>query len=468
MMIALFVFFFLFEVFVTTLPALAASHPNIVFILTDDQAAWTIRSLGNHQAYTPNLDGFFDQSVVLSNCFVTTPVCSPSRACLMTSRYGSELGITDWINPKVEPQTGLDSSFTTWPEVLQQNGYETCLIGKWHLGTEERYHPRHHGFDHFKGFLAGGVVVENPALIIEDATQEFKGFTDDILTGLAVDFLSGRESTQPFLLCLHLRAPHAPWLPAQEVDTHHYQGMDPIIPNPSFPDLDIESVKRRTREYLGSVTSVDRNVGRILETLEKGGMNQNTVVVFTSDNGYNIGHNGIWHKGNGHWITLATRGLKGDDPRLQRPNMYDHSLRVPTAIRWTGRLPEKTTISHTISFLDWFPTLLALAGVPSATEESIRGRNFMPLLEGKPIEWDDSLYGEYYQHHYTTAGLEMYRTPEWKLIIDRKNTGKDELYHLSEDPGETKNLIDDPSVQPIRDGLLKSLEVRIPRKKQDG
>jgi choline-sulfatase len=465
MMIALFVFFLLLEVLFTTLPALAASHPNIVFILTDDQAAWTLGSLGNRQAYTPNLDGFFDQSVVLRNCFVTTPVCSPSRACLMTSRYGSELGITDWINPKVEPHTGLDPSITTWPEVLQRNGYETCLIGKWHLGTDERFHPRHHGFDHFKGFLEGGVVVENPTLMIEDATREFTGFTDDILTGFAVDLIAGSSNAKPYLLCLHLRAPHAPWLPAQETDSLHYKGMDPIIPNPAFPGLDIEIVKRRTREYLTSVTSVDRNVGRILGALEHSGKKQDTVVIFTSDNGYNMGHNGIWHKGNGHWITLEARDLKGDDPRLQRPNMYDQSLRVPAAIRWTGRLPEKTSISNAINFLDWFPTLLALAGIPPATDESIRGRNFMPLLEGKPVEWDETMYGEYYQHHYTTADLQMYRTPEWKLIMDRKNPGKDELYHLSEDPGETRNLIQEPSVQTTREELLKKLEARTPLSK---
>ncbi len=465
-MIVLFVLFFLIEVLFVTLPVQAASHPNIVFILTDDQAAWTLGCLGNQQAYTPNLDRFFDQSVVLRNCFVTTPVCSPSRASLLTSRYGTELGITDWINPQKEPHIGLDPAETSWPEVLQKNGYETCLIGKWHVGTDAQYHPRHHGFTHFKGFLPGGVPVENPTLMIEDATQEFSGFTDDILTGFAVEFLSRRSAAQPFLLCLHLRAPHAPWLPAQEVDTSHYKGMDPIIPNPTFPGLDIGNVKKSTREYLASVTSVDRNVGRILETLEKGGINQNTVVIFTSDNGYNIGHNGIWHKGNGHWITLEMRDLKNDDPRRQRPNMYDHSLRVPTAVRWTGRLPEKTSVPHTITFLDWFPTLLALAGLPEATGEQIRGRNFLPLLEGKPVEWDNTMYGEYYQHHYATTELQMYRTPEWKLIIDRKNAGKDELYHLSVDPAETSNLIQEPSVQTIREELLRKLEARIPLKKQ--
>lgn len=462
MMILLFVFLFIAEIILTTLPVQATIHPNIVFILTDDQAAWTPNCLGNSQSCTPNLDRFFGQSVTLSNCFVTTPVCSPSRACLMTSRYGSELGITDWINPKKEPHVGLDPSIVTWPRVLQQSGYETCLFGKWHLGTEPRFHPHNHGFSHFQGFLEGGAPVENPTLMIEEATQEFTGFTDDILTGFAVDYLNRRKGEQPFLLCLHLRAPHAPWLPAQECDTSHYLGMDPIIPNPTFPDLDIENVKKRTLLYLASVTSADRNMGRILEALDQKGLTQDTIVIFTSDNGYNMGHNGIWHKGNGHWITLAARDLKGEDPRLQRPNMYDNSLRVPTAIRWTGRLPEKTTLTQTVTFLDWFPTLLALAGVPEATGETIRGRNFLPLLEGKPIEWDEDMYGEYYQHHYTTADLQMYRTPEWKLVVDRRNPGKDELYHLSVDPNETRNLSADPSAQTVHDELSRKLTSRMP------
>jgi uncharacterized sulfatase len=193
-------------------------------------------------------------------------------------------------------------------------------------------------------------------------------------------------------------------------------------------------VKSKTREYLGSVTSVDRNVGRLLAALDQNGMGADTIVVFTSDNGYNIGHNGIWHKGNGHWITQDMRDLRGNDPRLQRPNMYDHSLRVPAAVRWTGRLPEKTAVTHTVTFL------------------------------GKPTDWDEDMYGEYSQHHYTTVDLRMYRTPEWKLVVDKRNVGKDELYHLSEDPDEARNLVHEPSAQPIREELLRKLEARMPSK----
>jgi uncharacterized sulfatase len=396
--------------------------------------------------------------MVLSNCFVTTPVCSPSRASLLTSRYGSELGITDWINPRVEQTIGLDTSVDTWSRRLQAGGYATCLVGKWHLGTDPRYHPHKHGFDHFKGFLAGGVPVSNPALMIEDVTREFTGYTDEILTDMAIDYLHQDHSSQPFLLCLHYRSPHAPWKPVREEDTLPYQGMEPLIPNPTFPGLDVEKVKEKTCEYLSNVTGLDRNVGRVLRELEQSGLGENTVVIFTSDNGYNLGHNGIWHKGNGHKITLTARNLPDNHPDRQRPNMYDHSLRVPTAIRWTGKFPAGTTITHTITSLDWYPTLLALANVPQPTTSLIRGHSFLPLLEGNQVPWEKDFYAEYSQHHYTTAELRMYRTPEWKLVLDTRNQGRDELYHLTVDPGEATNLVNDPAYRTIQEEMKQKIE----------
>lgn len=455
-MIALFSVLLVLQVFIFTLPVHAAQRPNIVFVLTDDQAAWTLESLGNSQSHTPNLDRFFGQSCVLQNCFVTTPVCSPSRASLFTSRYGTELGITDWINPKEEPEVGLNPDFASWPSSLRASGYETCLVGKWHLGTAPRFHPKYHGFSSFRGFLAGGAGLENPVLMIDDATREFQGLTDDVLTTLALEYLQQDHRAEPFLLCVHYRAPHAPWTPVREEDSAPFKGMDPIIPNPLFPGLDTEKVKGKTLEYLANVTGVDRNIGQILSVLDQQGLARNTVVVFTSDNGYNLGHNGIWHKGNGHWITLEARGHEGE-VRFQRPNMYDHSLRVPSAIRLPSQAPEGKTISQTIDSLDWFPTLLDIAGVPNPATAVVRGRSFLPLLRGEDVEWDNDLYAEYSQHHYTSADLRMYRTPEWKLIRDFRNPGKDELYHLTADPAESNNRIGEPSCETIKGELNRKL-----------
>ncbi|MYA80713.1 MAG: sulfatase-like hydrolase/transferase, partial [Acidobacteriia bacterium] len=141
-----------------------ASRPNIVFIFTDDQAPWALGASGYPHALTPNIDRLFNEGAYLVNAFTTKPVCSPSRAGLMASRYGSELGLTEWIHPRREPELGLDPTVVTWPEVLQRNGYRTGLVGKWHLGVPDRYHPTRTGFEYFMGFRTGGTTPSNPVL----------------------------------------------------------------------------------------------------------------------------------------------------------------------------------------------------------------------------------------------------------------------------------------------------------------
>ncbi|GMU93096.1 MAG: arylsulfatase A family protein [Candidatus Hydrogenedentota bacterium] len=435
--------------------------PNLVFICSDDQAAWTLRCTGNAQVHSPHLDRFFSESAHLPNHFVVTPVCSPSRASVMTGRYGTEVGITDWINPTAEPEVGLDTSHMTWPRVLAGAGYDTALIGKWHLGTQDRYHPSLHGFKTFRGFRAGGVRPVDPVMEVDGEDVQHYGITDHILTDYAVEYLKSRDSTTPFLLNLHFRWPHAPWTPHVDEDWDRYKDIDPVIPNPDYPNLDIERLKGLMREYLATCSGVDRLVGRILGTLDECDLSENTIVIFTSDNGYNMGHNGMWHKGNGHLITIDKRGLPGNDERTARPNMFDHSLRVPTAVRWPGVIRPGSVVEETTSILDWFPTILAMTGTNIPDPSTVRGKNFLPLLQGRTIEWDNDLYGEYSQHHYTQADLRMYRTPEWKLIRDFKRPNKDELYHLAEDPAENRNLIGDPRYDTITEQLHARLLARM-------
>ena len=143
------------------------ARPNIVFLYTDDQGAWTTGHSGNRDAHTPNLDRIFREGAHLKNSFTTTPVCSPSRASLMVSRYGTELGITDYLNHSQEPDLGLDPATVTWPEVLQASGYTTGLFGKWHLGQLDRYHPTASGFDEFSGFRTGGQISKDPEVAID-------------------------------------------------------------------------------------------------------------------------------------------------------------------------------------------------------------------------------------------------------------------------------------------------------------
>jgi uncharacterized sulfatase len=435
----------------------AGRRPNILFIQTDDQGPWALGISGNRDAHTPNLDRLFSQGAYLRKAFVVTPVCSPSRASLLTSRYGTELGITDWINPQTESQLGLSPDFITWPKLLEQAGYVNALIGKWHLGTQDRFLPRYFGFQYFMGFREGSSAPKDPEFEIEGQLKRQSGFNGNLLTDDAIRFLRDHRQ-QSFCLLLNLREPHTPWMPMPDEDTAPYQQLDPQIPNPDYPHLDVARVKKFMREYLADVTNIDRNVGRLLAALDELKLSDNTVVIFTSDHGYNIGHHGILHKGNAQYIRTD---IKQNEPRNQRPNMFDTSLQTPTAVRWPGVIKPGTVVERTIANTDWFPTLLAMTGVKTPPGVTLRGRNFLPLLKGQRAKWNDDLYAEFSQHHYTTTHLRTYRTPQWKLVRDFLNSGKDELYHLSLDPDETKNLIDDPASQRIRKQLEAKLLARM-------
>jgi len=439
----------------------AEDRPNIVFVYTDDQAAWALGLAEYPHARTPQLDRLFRSGAYLVNAFTTTPVCSPSRASLMTGRYGTEVGITDWIHPRKEKELGLDPAHVTWPRLLAEAGYRNALIGKWHLGTADRYHPLRFGFHHFMGFRSGGNVPKDPTLEVDGRLRKLSGLLPDLLVDDAIAFL--RQQKSSFLLALHFRAPHARWLPVAESDWAPFQNLDPVIPNPDYPKLDVPRVKRMTREYLASVASVDRNVGRLLDELDRLQLSQNTIVIFSSDHGYNMGHNGIWHKGNGHWVLTEPPAATANIPRNQRPNMYDHSLRVPTAVRWPGVIQPGTVITGTVSNLDWFPTILELTGVAPPPGQILRGRSIVPLLKGDADTWDNDFYAEYSTHHQSRTQMRMYRTPDWKLVRDLLNPDRDELFDLRNDPGESTNLIgsDQADIVAVRDRLQVKLLARM-------
>lgn len=440
-------------------------RPNVVFLYADDQAAWTIGALGNNQARTPNIDRLYREGAALRNAFTTTPVCSPSRAGLMTSRYGSELGVTDYLNPSAEPDNGLDPAIPTWPKILQAAGYRTLFIGKWHLGVLDKYLPTRNGYDRFYGFRNGAGISKDPEVESDGAIKVVRGYTPDILTDEAVRFIRGQDGERPFLLNLHYWAPHAntanrtpdgdrTWLPLSDADWKPFRGLDPILPQADYPRLDVARAKRMMREYLASAASVDRNVGRVLDALDQTGMAEDTIVVFTSDHGYNLSHHGLWHKGNGRWLLIDNRG--------PRANMYDHSLRVPAVVRWPRRLDAGLLIDEIVLNIDWFPTLLAMAGAALPEGITIRGKSFLPLLERKDVRLRTAFYAEYKQKHAEQADQRMWRTRNWKLVRDSRE-GMDELYDLRSDPQERRNLIDDvrPRVRKAAARLDRALRRRM-------
>jgi uncharacterized sulfatase len=426
----------------------AQTRPNIVFLCSDDQAQWAMGAYGNHEIKTPNLDRLARRGAIFRNAFTVTPVCSPSRASLMTSRLGTELGITDWINPRNEPDEGLAPSAITWPELLRGFGYETMLAGKWHLGTRDEFHPTRQGFGTFYGFRDGSNQPIDPTLDVDGQVKKLQGSLPDLLVDAGIRFLESHRE-QPLLLSIHFRAPHTPYGPVPAQDSARYRDLDPAVPN--FPGLPRDRVKQIRREYYASVTSVDRNVGRLLDRLEALGLADRTIVIFTSDHGYMIGEHGLWHKGNAVWLVEGKTGV--------RPNMFDDAIRVPFLVCWPGTVEPGTAIDRVVSNLDVFPTVLDMAGLGVPENLAIRGRSLVPLLRGRSPAWGDTLFGEYDMHHSHSARMRMLRTREWKLVRHFEPGGEDELYHLATDPGELCNLAGstDPLHRAQREALARRL-----------
>ncbi len=205
-------------------------------------------------------------------------------------------------------------------------------------------------------------------------------------------------------------------------------------------------------------------IGRILDLLDELKLAKNTVVVFTSDHGYHNGHHALWYKGNAQWMLKTLPEQKWPHiGRKQRPNMYDQALKVPTAIRWPAGLSGGRSVPQTMSNLDWYPTLLAMAGVEIPADLKIRGRDFTPMSKRLRIAWDNSLYSEYSMRHGAKTDMRCWRTPQWKLMIDFANPERGELYDLKADPGELSNLFesDDPKHVEIRESFQKKIFARI-------
>ena len=416
-------------------------RPNILFLLTDDQAQWAVGAYGNEDVYTPNMDRLAREGVLFTYAF-TAPVCSPSRAMIMAGCHSHQVGIDDWIAP--QEREGLDPARTTLAEVLKQAGYTTGLIGKWHLGKEEEYHPLRRGFDYFMGFLGGGNRPKDPTLIINGEAKQVRGFLTDVLTDDALKFLRENRD-RPFALFLHTRAPHKPYLPVPEEDMVPYRGRKLQVPTvENFPE---ERLQKEYRGYYASITGIDRNLGRLLAELEELGIADNTMVLLMGDNGYMIGQHGLETKGNA-WV-IGTR--------MRRPNMFDYSILVPLIIRWPGVVQPGTKCEAMVSSIDFFPTFLEILGqeVPPGLE--LEGRSMLPLLRGERVEWRDALFGLYDMHHGAQAHMRMIRTAQWKLVLHYEEGGENELYDLKNDPGELQNLYGEESVREAQNQLAQRL-----------
>lgn len=415
----------------------ADQPPHILFIYTDDHAHWASGIYGNRDALTPHLDRIGREGALFERAFSTTPVCSPSRAGLLTSQYSFRTGITDFIQYVREPELGLSPQFVTWPQLLQQRGYQTAIFGKWHLGIRPESQPEAFGYETVALFLdgPGGSTKMDPHLVIDGEKKEATGFGGDLITDMAINFLKENAPRNPVLVSLHFREPHVPYEPVPEVDDRMYRERQ-IEDIPDAPGLDRNWAEDTLRSYYKSVASIDRNVGRVLDEVDRLGITENTVVIYTSDHGYMIGHNGVYGKG--------TATFAGADIRsaTRRPNLFDNAIRVPLLIRWPATVQPGTRIEQMVTNLDFFPTLLAIAGAQSLLPDDypVFGRDFTPLLRGESIPWRTVIFGDYDMYHYVKDSMRMIRTEDWKLILHTHLQFAPELYDLRNDPGETVNL----------------------------
>ncbi|MCB1122010.1 MAG: sulfatase-like hydrolase/transferase, partial [Verrucomicrobiae bacterium] len=325
----------------------------------------------------------------------------------------------------------------TWPQLLRQKGYRTAIFGKWHLGIRPESSPKEFGYDNASLFKdgPGGATKMDPLMEIDGVQQPMTGFGGDIITGQAIEFIKENARKGPVLVSLHLREPHIPYEPVPDIDDKVYRNRK-IEEIPEWPGLDRQWAEDTMRSYYKSVASIDRNVGRLLDTLDDLKLSDNTVVIYSSDHGYMIGHNGVYGKG--------TATYAGGDIRSasRRPNMFDNAIRVPLLIRWPEVIRPGMRIKQMVTNLDYFPTLLTIADAQSLLPDDypIFGRDFTPLLRGELVQWRTVIFGDYDMYHYVKDSMRMIRTEDWKLVMHTHLEFPPELYDLRNDPGERVNL----------------------------
>jgi len=403
----------------------AARPPNVVFILTDDHGQWALGCYGNRELRTPVLDRLAAEGARFDRAFAATPVCSPSRATFFTGKIPSQHGIQDWIREEnVGPRSVrfLDGQ-TAFTQILARQGYRVGLSGKWHMGDSAT--PQQ-GFSYWFAMPTGGSRYQDGEMIWEGQTRAYAGYLTEVITDKAIEFIE-QSRQDPFFCFVSYNAPHTPYTGTPEKYRQAYRDS----PLKTFPDEPLNPLntglgranhlKRDSQiTYYAMITAVDDNVGRIVARLEQLGLRRDTLIVFAADQGFMCGHHGLWGKGNGSWPF----------------NMYEPSIRMPLIYNHPGRIPGGLLPEAMVSSYDFAPTILDYLAAPGLSDRSLGGASFASLLQGKKRSWGDRVYGEY---QYTR----MIRDRRWKYV--RRAEGfPSELFDLAADPGERRNLIDQP------------------------
>ncbi|HSG67195.1 MAG TPA: sulfatase/phosphatase domain-containing protein, partial [Bacteroidales bacterium] len=473
------------------------ARPNIIFIMSDDHALKAISAYDTSLLQTPNIDRLAEHGIRFDRCFCTNAICAPSRAVILTGKYSHMNGVIDNENQ-------FDGSQPTLPGILRRAGYQTAMIGKWHLKSEPT------GFDYWL-VLPGQGDYYRPDFIDSLGKTTIEGYVTDIITSKGIEFIEKRDPGKPFFMMLHHKAPHRNWQPAarhldifedmefpvpanledryegksrapkdQEMSIARHMSLDYDLKMPSsildlkgnnrelmfgnegggmssrmkeeeykkwqafytrraneynkLPDdslaIDRWKYRKYMEDYLSCIHTVDENIGQLLDYLANTGLDKNTIVIYTSDQGFFLGEHG-WY-----------------DKRF----MYEEAHRMPLLISLPGA--ESSTDSHLLTNADFAPTILSLAGLK--VPEDMQGESFHEILEGhEPPEWRDAVYYHYFEYPAVHSVKRHYglRTERYKLIHFYYDIDAWELYDLKEDPMEMKNLAGDPDYAALLDEM---------------
>ncbi|HZI59204.1 MAG TPA: sulfatase [Pyrinomonadaceae bacterium] len=436
--------------------------PNIVFILVDDLRWDDIGVAGHPFVKTPNIDRLGNEGALFRNAFITDPLCSPSRASFLTGQYPHTHGITDNVN-----RSAASHQLTTFPFLLRQSGYTTAFIGKWHMGNDDSRRP---GFDRWVSFKGQGSYL-NPEINDDGKDVKPNGYITDLLTGYAIEFIKRRHD-KPFLVYLAHKAIHPEvmqhddgsvnlahaeqFIPAQRHRNLFIGEKIPRRPNAGRPPTGKRALERKIGDLpplsantatsdeavlgrLRSLMAVEEGVGEILNALKETAQLDNTVIVFTSDNGYFYGEHGL---------------------SVERRLAYEESIRMPLLIRYPKAVKSGVVRDEFALNIDLAPTLLELAGVSASIR--MEGRSLVPLLKGAKTEWRKSFLVEYYSDkvfpRVRQMGYKAVRNERWKYIHYFELEGMDELYDLKADPYEIKNIIRQPSAAKIVEAMKQEMD----------
>ena len=387
-------------------------RPNVVLIITDDVGYGDFSSYGAPDVRTPHVDGLARDGVRLTDFYANGATCTPTRAGLMSGRYQQRVALEAPLSSVGPRERGLSPTGRSLPQLLNDNGYATALVGKWHLGWKSEFSPAAHGFDYFFGFKSGYTDYwqhtdgdGQPDLFENDRPVEVAGYMTDLITERSVQFIE-QNAQRPFFIDVSYNAAHWPYqlpdTPSTARDNARHLG----------PFDDSTNIRA---DYVAILERADQGVGRILATLDTLGLRQNTIVIFTNDNG-------------GEWLSRNTPLFH------HKGTVWEGGIRVPAVIRWPGRIPAGSVSGQVGITMDLTASILAATGTPVPAGARLEGINLLPVLEGRVPEIERTLF-------WRVIGGRPQRTVrsgDWKLLFDG---GRALLFNLRADIGERENLI---------------------------